>query len=282
MQNKKFGDTFWHEKNGVHFVEDIELLEDEQGYKENLNLTYAVRDGIISHCGEIDENTIKPRQEAIDLTTYTYPNEYAPYTWEACVVKISDKISYIFRDIEDAIRLQMLEEEKLEKLTKIFQKCGRTKINNTIIINEMSNDLCKNSSIEGGLSFSKEYFELLNAIKKFNYENIYLNKRVEPSDRYFNIIIHEIYNTLAQRYDKEKTKEKLEELKKVYPNLISEFLDWITNYWDLANREQTKLKNKIIYPVSKQEKAYRKAIIDYISGMTDNYAIKMYEEIISF
>ena len=60
---------------------------------QNLDLTYAVRDGIISHCGEIDENCVRPRTEYIDLHDYNYPNQYAPYTWEGCVVKISDKIS---------------------------------------------------------------------------------------------------------------------------------------------------------------------------------------------
>ena len=60
---------------------------------QNLNLTYAVRDGIISHCGEVDDNGIKPRSEYITLERdYLYPNQYAPYTWEACVVKIADKI----------------------------------------------------------------------------------------------------------------------------------------------------------------------------------------------
>jgi dGTPase len=77
--------SFWHEKNGVHFVDDIELLEDANGDLKNLDLTYAVRDGIISHCGEIDENSLKPRSQAIDLKDYTKPNEYSPYTWEACI-----------------------------------------------------------------------------------------------------------------------------------------------------------------------------------------------------
>ena len=87
-----------------------ELLEDNERYKQNLNLTYAVRDGIISHCGEINENGIKPRDEFIDLADYIEPNQFAPYTWEACVVKVSDKISYIGRDIEDAITLGILDE----------------------------------------------------------------------------------------------------------------------------------------------------------------------------
>ena len=58
---------------------------------------------------------IKPRDEFIDLYDYNYPNQFAPYTWEACIVKISDKISYIGRDIEDAIRLGILDEH-LEQL----------------------------------------------------------------------------------------------------------------------------------------------------------------------
>lgn len=97
-------------------------------------MTYAVRDGIISHCGEIDENCLKPRAEYIDLNDYKYPNQYSPYTWEGCVVKISDKISYLGRDIEDAISLGILE-EKLKDLHKILK--SKEIINNTVIINHL-------------------------------------------------------------------------------------------------------------------------------------------------
>ena len=110
ISQREFGETFWHERNGVEMVDKIELLEDNKKCKQNLNLTYAVRDGIISHCGEIDENNIKPRDEYIDLLKdYVRVNQYAPYTWEGCVVKIADKISYIGRDIEDAITLGIID-----------------------------------------------------------------------------------------------------------------------------------------------------------------------------
>jgi dGTPase len=91
--------AFWHEKNGLHYVDEIELLEDNSGYKKNLDLTYAVRDGIISHCGEVDQNGLKPRDEFIDLKNYQSANQYQPYTWEGCVVKVADKISYLGREI---------------------------------------------------------------------------------------------------------------------------------------------------------------------------------------
>ena len=93
ISQRDVGIKFWHEQNGLNMVDNIELLEDNNRYKKNLDLTYGVRDGIICHCGEIDENSIKPRNEFIDLNTYLYPNQYAPYTWEGCVVKVSDKIS---------------------------------------------------------------------------------------------------------------------------------------------------------------------------------------------
>lgn len=108
IAKRDIGETFWHEKNGLEMVDGLELLEDPNKNLQNLNLTYAVRDGIISHCGEIDENHVKPRENFVNLCEYTYPNQYAPYTWEACVVKIADKISYLGRDIADAIRLGIL------------------------------------------------------------------------------------------------------------------------------------------------------------------------------
>ena len=219
--------SFWHERNGLYLVDNIELLEDYEGYKQNLDLTYAVRDGIISHCGEIDENVIKPRNEFIDLYDYNYPNQFAPYTWEACIVKISDKISYIGRDIEDAIRLGILDEH----LEQLYDLLGTNiTINNTVIINNLIYDLCENSSPEKGLVFSDSFLELMNKIKDFNYENIYNAKVMQPSNNYFYVVINQIYNTLKEAYDGENTFNNLSKLGKFCPNLVREFIGWFKNY----------------------------------------------------
>ena len=129
-----------------------------EGYKENLNLTYAVRDGIISHCGEIDENSIKPREEAINLENYTKPNEYAPFTWEGCVVKISDKISYLGRDIEDALRFKILTEADIQELQHRLDvaNTGYDILNTTNIVSYLMSDLLKNTTLEKGLTFSHD------------------------------------------------------------------------------------------------------------------------------
>jgi len=276
ISQKDIGEKFWHERNGLEYVDKIELLEDYNQNEQNLNLTYAVRDGIISHCGEIDENKLKPREEYIDLDEYTVPNQYAPYTWKACVVKIADKISYLGRDIEDAISLGILD-EKLEDLYKILQ--SNQVINNTVIINHLVKDLCENSSVEEGLMFSEETFNLVKEIKQFNYKNIYRAPKVNSTTRYFNILLNEIYYTLKNGYNGEKTLEKIHEMKKLYPEVFTNFEQWLENYWNLYRAEKN--ENNILFEIE-NEKDYCKAIIYYISGMTDNFAINTYNKIIGF
>ena len=272
------GESFWHEKNGLEYVDKIELLEDNLKNKQNLNLTYAVRDGIISHCGEIDENKLKPREEYINLYDYKNPNEYAPYTWEGCIVKIADKISYLGRDIEDAITLGILD-EKLDDLYKLLNINTNEVINNTVIINNLIFDLCNNSAIEKGLTFSDKTFEMIKEIKKFNYKNIYLSQRLKPSNRYFETVLTEIYNLLKSTYNEKHTLENIKKMKKYYPEVLNEFEDWLSNYWNLTRKNN--LKNEQLFNIE-NERQYLKAIIYYISGMTDNFAIDTYNKIIGF
>jgi len=276
ISERDIGEKFWHERNGMEFVDKIELLEDINKNKQNLNLTYAVRDGIISHCGEIDENCLKPREENINLNNYKVPNQYSPYTWEGCVVKISDKISYLGRDIEDAISLGILD-EKLKDLYKILQ--SKEVINNTVIINHLIWDLCENSTPEKGLCFSDATFNLLKEIKDFNYKHIYTARKIKPAIRYFSIVLNEIYFTLKSTYDGKNTAYKMRKLKKMYPEVVGNFQEWLENYWNQQRKNDN--QNDIIVNMD-DEKSFSKAIIYYISGMTDNFAIDTYNKIIGF
>lgn len=281
ISEQDLGYRFWHEKNGLHFVDSIELLEGHDGYKQNLSLTYGVRDGIISHCGEINENALRPRDEFIDLKDYIHPSQYAPYTWEACVVKIADKISYIGRDIEDAITLGILDNHLQELYDLLNYNASHQTLNNSTIINYLVSDLCQNSSPEKGLCFSEEAFHLMNKIKDFNYQNIYFSPSIKASIRFFEVVIREIYNTLKSYYDGTSTIDRLKALKNQYPKLGSEFYHFLENYCDFGNRTEKKLKNHVIYDISKKEDYYQ-SIISYISGMTDNFAMEIYNEIIRF
>ena len=100
-----------------------------------------------------------------------------------------------------------------------------------------------------------------------------------PSDRYFKIVINEIYNTLKKAYNGNKTLENIKNMKKFYPEVINDFEEWLSNYWTL--QRQDNLKNDILFNIE-NEKEYYKAIIYYIAGMTDNFAINTYNKIIGF
>lgn len=271
ISEKEIGKTFWHEKNGMEFVDKLILLEDDKQNLQNLNLTYGVMDGIISHCGEIDENGIKPREEYIDLYNYTYPNQFNPYTWEGCVVKIADKIAYLGRDIQDAITLGILDEH-LNELHDVMNIKRDDPINNTIIIYKLIDDLCENSNEIDGLKFSDEAFNFMNKLKEFNYKNIYLDERVTVAIDYFELVINTIYNTLKKYYNKK------DYMKKAYPEIISEFENWLKLYWSFDRNKIC--KNKVVFNIN-DEKDFNQAIIYYISGMTDNYAIDTFNKIIS-
>lgn len=273
-------ESFWHERNGLNFVDNIELLTNVNNEEKNLNLTYAVRDGIISHCGEIDEISLKPRTEFIDLEKdYIKLNQYSPYTWEGCVVKISDKISYLGRDIEDAISMGILD-SNLNELYDLLEQPRSANLNNTNIIGDLIADLCINSSLEEGLKFSETTFEKIKRLKQFNYKYIYKHKCMKPSERYFSLVLNEIFNTLNECYDGMNTLEKLNSIKPFYTKVIDTFIKWISCYWNIET-DRTHLKNKILYDMN-NIKDYQTAIITYISGMTDSYAIETYNDIVKY
>ncbi|MBS5785582.1 MAG: HD domain-containing protein [Clostridium sp.] len=273
-------EAFWHERNGLNFVDNIELLTNVNNEEKNLNLTYAVRDGIISHCGEIDEISLKPRTEFIDLEKdYIKLNQYSPYTWEGCVVKISDKISYLGRDIEDAISMGILD-SNLNELYDLLEQPRSANLNNTNIIGDLIADLCLNSSANEGLKFSTATFEKIKRLKQFNYKYIYKHKCMNPSERYFSLVLNEIFNTLNECYDGMNTLEKLNSIKPFYTKVIDTFIKWISCYWNIET-DRTHLKNKILYDMN-NIKDYQTAIITYISGMTDSYAIETYNDIVKY
>ena len=282
------GKKFWHEKNGVELVDKYELLENIQGKKTNLNLTYGVRDGIISHCGEVDENSIKPREEAIDLKEYKTVNQYQSYTWEGCVVKISDKISYIIRDIEDAISLKILDEKDLVELQEILGVEDKAKLDNGNVINDLIQDIVEHSSPENGIMLSKEKLNLLNKIKEFNYKKIYFSEKLNDSNNYYELVIYTIYNFYKKLYDEGilKIKEKIG----LYGSVIFEFVNWLelysinfeTDYENYYNDNDLNKYDNQKFLNMKVKEDYYEGIIEYISGMTDKKAIDVFNKLISF
>ncbi|MBO4581100.1 MAG: HD domain-containing protein [Bacteroidales bacterium] len=271
---------FWHEGNGLFFADKIEMLQNENGTNTRLNLTYAVRDGIISHCGEVDQNSLYPRNEYIDLYSITRPNQYPPYTWEACIVKIADKISYLGRDLEDAQRLKILGKIQLEELNDIRRRYYSHLLpsaSNTALIHNFAIDLCQNSTPQKGICFSEECFQTINAIKEFNYRHIYSHPRLAYYRQYAGMIITSVFHLLNHLYKNGTPEQGIRENEACFPKLIRSFHKWLDDYTDYnANN------NNIIYSVLDNQSEYQKSIIGFISSMSDYFAIEIHHELISF
>lgn len=288
LSEKYLGEKFWHEKNGLRFVDKIELLEDNYKKCKNLDLTYAVRDGIISHCGEVNENGLKPRKELIDLNDFTTPGQYQPVTWEGCVVKISDKIAYIGRDIEDAINLGFLEEKTKNDLVKMARANDERVLNTTVIMHNLIIDICENSTLEKGICFSSDFLGQIDSIKDFNYKHIYGHERLVPFKEYSKLVINQIFDILKKTYDGKHSWELIKKKKKYYPVLMDSFEKWLAHYCfaDIVSEELMNIsldcENEKIYRNLENEKIYIQAILDFIAGMTDRFAIRVFNELLNY
>lgn len=281
--------VFWHEKNGVYFVDKVELLPDNEAKLRNLNLTYAVRDGIISHCGELDKNRLFPRKEFIDLEDFTKPGQYEAVTWEGCVVKLADKIAYLGRDIEDAKLLGYFSPEQEKMLEEMAGRCGNQKaINTTVIMHNMIIDLCSNSSPEEGLGLSSGMSEMMNEIKKFNYENIYKNPRLMPFQKYSELVLNSIFERLAKLFCGADTLRQTADRNYYGLRFVEYFIEWLAQYCEeeavvkndrFAGIARSCINEKIYGNLEKRE-LYLQAVIDFIAGMTDNFAIEAFEELL--
>lgn len=290
LSQKYLSQDFWHEQNGLRFVDKIELLADNYNNLKNLNLTYAVRDGIISHCGEVDQNGIFPRDINIEIEEFDTAGKYQAVTWEGCIVKMADKIAYVGRDIEDAIRLGFLDEDAQNKLRKMARAYDQRVMNTTVIMHNMIINICKNSSLEKGICMSEEFYHQLTEIKDFNYQHIYKHPRLQPFMHYSELVLTQIFEKLLSLYDGKHTFYSLDEERVFVPILVTSFENYLSRYCahgiipsnSKLKEQALKCENEKIYGSLENKDLYTQAIIDYISGMSDRFAIDLFNELLEY
>ena len=223
-----------------------------------MNLTFQVRDGILSHDGEINEKNLKPNRNKnesslIDYCKRKYQGEniqIIPATLEGCVVRISDSISYLGQDFEDAIRIGILQKQMLPK--EIKKSLGEK---NTDIIDTLVKDIIINSYKRDEIFYSDDVAENMFRLKNFNIEKIYRNenlkrKKVKLKNE-FNVLFDQFLNDI--HYGNENS-------------LI--FKEWIFNRG--ANKGE----------IYMNQNTPEQVIIDFIASMTDRYFYHALKKII--
>lgn len=236
-----------------HNVHSVRILKDIENNGQGDNITLQVLDGILCHNGEFVSQEYYPepktKEEFISIYNNCYTNlntlkKLHPMTLEGCIVRISDIIGYIGRDIEDAIRVGIIDINDIpSSITEVLGKSNR-EIINTIILDVISNSLNKPY-----IKMSDKIFNAIKELKQFNYENIYYKANNNVTLNKY----EEMYNTLFKYYLNDvKLKNTDSEIYQIY----------------LGNMCDTYLIN-----TSDEQK-----VIDFIAGMTDDYFTNLYKK----
>ncbi len=239
-----------------HELYSLRVVDHLIGYGKGLNLTYAVRDGIVTHCGERFEQSIVPEPEEKDLGRIDKLNRY-PSTWEGAVVRMSDKIAYLGRDVEDAIQLKVIDREMLPEESREILGSSNSEIINTLV-----EDLIMTSRETGKIGFSDRVMEAVRVQRDFNYSRIYNHSVLTGYQKYFERILKTLYGYLDDLFSAFGTDDSryLEE-----NNLLAvRFGDYV---------------EKMSGFYREIDGGFENLVTDYIAGMTDNYAIESVSEI---
>jgi len=247
--------TFQHEMHGLRVVDRLAELDREA--KSGLNLTYEVRDGIVSHCGEDFSRELIPEKEYKDLKAIlTRADALSPCTFEGCIVRVVDKIVYAGRDIEDALVAGLIKENEIP--SEVVSILGT---NNGEIIGTLLNDLidyCRTTPDKVGLSEEKHH--ALVSLIDFNYDKIYRHENVEKFKKQATRAIEELFKRLVD--DLGETQRLTTNLDKLPEASIYDILKKFITKINYSQKD----KNELI-------------VLDFIAGMTDNYVVHCLEEI---
>ncbi len=193
----------------THYRQSLRVVEYLEKEGEGLNLTWEVRNGIVTH------------------TT----GEWAR-TLEGRAVRYADHIAFLNHDIEDAITGGVLSPADLPR--DAVRILGDSKSRR---ITTMITDLVLNSQT-GDMGFSQDVEEAYKLLKDFMYSTVYVDKQAKREEKKVDKVVAELYGRLCDD-----------------PALMPNF------YMQIAYRE-----------------GIDRAVADYISGMSDHFAIRLFED----
>lgn len=182
--------------------------------------------------------------------------------------------------------LKIITYHDLASLVKIAAEYGHDTINTSVIMHEFIVDLVKNSSPEKGICLSDKKVALMKEIKDFNIAHIYSHKKLEPFVKYTRLVIETLFDYFMQFYNRKSTLSDIKENSR--DSVLADFYKWLIKYCFaeiVPNEDRVvceRYNNYKLYGALEEKNIYTQAVLDYISGMTDAYAIDSFQTIISF
>ncbi len=237
-----------------HNIQSVRTLMYLEKNGKGLNLTLQTLDAIMCHNGELELKEYRPMKKTKEEFLSEYEKSYkdpkiiyqlVPMTIEGCVVRISDIIAYIGRDVEDAIRMGVITMDEVPK--EVLDVLGTR---NTEIINTINVDLLEHSMNKDYICMSDEVFNAIRSLKKFNNEHIYSKVNSQKELDFYEEVFRVVFDHCL---DDVKKNDKESRIFKVFLNDMNE--EYMNNTTD------------------------ERKVIDYITGMTDDFILKEYNTI---
>jgi len=246
------GSVFRHELHSLRVIDRLAARPGHVG-PGGINLTYEVRDGVVTHCGErYDERVLVPRHdtEPADLVVFGAAGDRMPSTLEGCVVRMADKIAYAGRDIEDAARAGIMEMGDVP--CAIRSTLGDT---NGEIINTLVRDIILNSRGQDRIVMSGEIGQALENLLQENVKQIYQSEKIRRYEAMADMTLAGVYEGLYA------AASDLERLSSAQDEILRAFHSYLTTRGygpDVSTARR---------------------VTDYVAGMSDNFATRCYERL---
>lgn len=238
----------------MHNVQSVRNMMFVENHGKGHNLTIQVLDAFLCHNGELVQNEYRPvkktKEEFLEQYKACYKDKdmakhLIPMTLEGCVVRISDVIAYLGRDIEDAIRLKVFDINELPKSIGDILGNSNRDIINTIIL-----DIIENSIGKDYISMSPKVYKAIKDLKEFNYQNIYSKSMTDETKEYLKNGFYQLFNYFLEQI-KQKNMKSI-----IYKEFLKDMDEsYLTNTTD------------------------ERKVIDFIAGMTDEYFLYQYKKI---
>lgn len=247
--SQEYGEGYFN-----HNVQSVRTLMTLENNGIGSNITLQVLDAVMCHNGELELKEYRPKKKTKEEFLEEYNNTYhdkeavkklIPMTLEGCVVRVSDIIAYIGRDIEDAIRMGVISEEEIPY--EISSVLGLT---NREIINTINVDLITHSIDKDYLCMSEDVFNAIKSLKAFNYEHIYAKANTKEMLALYEDMFRTVFKSCLQDI---KTNNKEGHIFTIFLNDMAE--EYLENTTD------------------------ERKVIDYIAGMTDDFLVSEYNHI---
>jgi len=174
-----------------HFRQSLRIVDE----LAKLNLSWEVRNGILCH-------SVKTRSEhkLVPHPGTEMDDSNMPGTLEGCVVRLCDKIAYVYHDLQDALFLKIVSQNQIPEYT---QKILGPKVRG--FYGALINDVIENSKGQSYLSLSPEVGKAMEELRAFNYEKIVQS---DEAKGYTNQQVQNAMNILFEYYFKEFEKNE--------------------------------------------------------------------------